>query len=90
MNADFKYDLGDKARDIVTGFTGVITSRADNISGCDIYMLTATDLDVCAFDEDRLTIIKKKAVVIEKNKKPAPISSAPWPIGPKNNNHKRR
>ena len=35
----FKYKRGDTVRDKVTGFTGVITTRLDYISGCNRYVV---------------------------------------------------
>ncbi len=37
MAADFKYQLGDRVKDKVTKFTGIIVGRGDHISGCDTY-----------------------------------------------------
>jgi len=35
----FKFKQGETLRDIVTGFTGVVVSRTDYISGCNNYRL---------------------------------------------------
>lgn len=34
---DFRFQRGDYVKDLITGFSGVIISRADNITGCDRY-----------------------------------------------------
>lgn len=35
----FKFEMGHKAKDMVTGFKGIITARAQYITGCDQYFL---------------------------------------------------
>ena len=35
----FKYDMGQQAEDIITGFKGIITGRCEHITGCDTYGL---------------------------------------------------
>jgi hypothetical protein len=35
----FKLKRGDTARDLVTGFTGIVTTRADHLAGCNRYWL---------------------------------------------------
>lgn len=58
----FRYELGVTARDVVTGYEGVITSRCDYITGCKQYVLNAKGLHegkpICGqwFDEDRLEV----------------------------------
>ena len=37
---DFKFKNGQKARDIVTGFTGTITARVEYLNGCIQYCLS--------------------------------------------------
>lgn len=37
----FKYNLSDTVKDIVTGFSGVITARAEYLNGESIYLLEA-------------------------------------------------
>lgn len=58
----FKYEMGLTARDVVTGYEGVITSRCDYITGCKQYVLNAKGLHEGKpisgqwFDEDRLEV----------------------------------
>ena len=56
-------ELGKKARDKITGFTGILTGHAKHLYGCDTYGLTpSVDKDgKCVdshwFDEGRIEII---------------------------------
>lgn len=55
----FKVELGSKARDSVTGFNGIVTGRAEYMTGCRQYCLSARAKggkvgESAWFDEDRL------------------------------------
>lgn len=58
-------NLGKKAKDKITGFTGIITSKINYITGCDQYGLTPAVSkegkigDSQWFDENRIKIIGK-------------------------------
>jgi len=57
--SDFRFDLGDRARDI-TGFEGIITGRYEYLNGCIRYTLeTLRDGEVkeLTTDEDRLELV---------------------------------
>lgn len=59
MKKPFKHELGIEAKEIVTGFTGIVTSRTEHITGCNTYGVQpkAVDGKVCDmqwFDENRL------------------------------------
>lgn len=59
----FKYELGKKAKDKVTGFKGIITGQAKHLTGCDTYGLTSTvnkdgNYHNNWFDEGRILIIE--------------------------------
>lgn len=61
---DFKHELGWKVKDIITGFEGIVTGRAEHITGCNSYWvkpqkLTAEGkpLEAEYFDEDRLEFV---------------------------------
>ena len=62
--SDFKFGLGDKVGDKVTGFTGVIVGRGDHISGCNTYGIQPLALkdgqpqDVKWLDEPRLLVME--------------------------------
>jgi len=65
---DFKFDLGDEVRDIVTGFSGIIVSRSQWIHNCNTYGVKSKELKDGIpmanqwFDEPALEVIKKKVV----------------------------
>jgi hypothetical protein len=42
---DFRFQRGDHVRDLITGFSGVVISRADSITGCDRFCVQPQDLD---------------------------------------------
>lgn len=89
---DFKYDIGQEVKDIITGFTGIIAVRADYITGCDRYGVMDRKLDKDGkpkdwiwFDENTLVATKKKKIKLdrEKERKPAKkIKGGPRPDGP--------
>lgn len=62
----FKFEMGLPARDTITGFQGVITSRTQFINGCNRYGIEPKmDKDgklpeVHAFDEARIELIEGK------------------------------
>jgi len=70
-------ELGQKGKDKITGFTGILTSRQQYITGCDQYTLTPGMnedkelMEQYSFDEDRIKIIGRgilpKDVSNEKN-----------------------
>jgi len=76
--------LGSKVRDIITGFTGIATGRAEYISGCS-QLLVAPPLakDGAAresewFDEQRLTVDPRaKPIVLDNTATPGPDKAAP-------------
>lgn len=41
----FRFQRGDYVRDIITGFSGIVVSRSDSITGCDQYCIQPTQLD---------------------------------------------
>jgi hypothetical protein len=61
----FKYNQGDKLKDSITGFEGVVTVRTDFINGCIRYGIQSPDLDkdgkptdVEYFDEPQLNLVE--------------------------------
>jgi len=81
-----RINLGDRAKDIVTGFEGTVTGKASYLTGCDQYVITpdASDgkmNDAGWFDENRVEVISKskiKLATTKKNKKGGP---APKVVG---------
>jgi len=67
----FKFKLGQRAKEKITGFSGIIVARIDYLTGCNRYSLQSEDLhegkpvDWQNFDENQLELVKK-----EKTKKP--------------------
>ena len=81
-----RINLGDKAKDIVTGFEGTVTGHAKYLTGCDQYVLTPPAIDgklndAGWFDENRIEVLEKKTVNLKPTKKnkvggPAPSARA--------------
>jgi len=83
---DFRFSNGDKVKDIVTGYDGVITGRADYLNGCNRYGVESCKLEENKivelwFDEDRLVLLKAGFIKIEKKepekKLGGPVTSSP-------------
>jgi len=59
----FKFELGKKAKDKISGFTGIITSRIQYLTGCDQYGIKpkikadGEPIEVSYFDEGRIEIV---------------------------------
>lgn len=73
--ADFLYELGLLAKDKLTGFTGIISYRAQYLTGCNNYGLQPQELkddgsikDNAQFDETRIKIIGDGISLIEEVK----------------------
>ena len=62
----FEFKLGDKVKDYVTGFTGVVVGRTEWLNGCIRYAVQPTTLkdgapqDVQHIDEQQILIVKPK------------------------------
>lgn len=73
-NHEFKFPLGVKAKDVLSGFTGTISYRVQYITGCDQYGLhpgmdkEGKLLDAQQFDESRIEIINAKPLVLPADK----------------------
>jgi len=63
---NFKFKLGDRVKDTITGFEGIVGSRTQWITNCNTYGLQSEKLkdgvpqDRQHFDEPQLTLVKKK------------------------------
>ena len=58
----FKHKLGIEAKDLVTGFEGIIAQRVEHLTGCNTYGLTPKIIDCKThdtnwFDENRIVKI---------------------------------
>ena len=87
---NFKFELGDGVKDVITGFTGIVESRTQYITGCNVYGLNSRKLDqsgntidVKFLDEHRLEKKGKKfslpVVKNKSNKKDGPSSADQFP-----------
>ncbi len=60
----FKFSVGDKLKDKITGFSGVVMARTEWLNGCVRYQLQPTELkagkmqDEAVFDEGQLVLVK--------------------------------
>lgn len=67
-----KINLGDKVKDPVTGFTGIVVARTEWLYGCTrINVQPAVDKDgkmveINSFDEPQLIVLKEGAIKVEK------------------------
>jgi hypothetical protein len=68
---NFKHELGDKARDVVTGFEGVIIGRAQHLTGCNTYGVQPPSKDgkkddAAWFDEQRIETVESNPTLRER------------------------
>ena len=82
MDSIFKYNMGSKAKDRITGVKGTITARSEFITGCVQYMLEGESKDNEApkthwVDEDRLVILESTKAKQEKLKGGPPQPTPP-------------
>lgn len=65
---EFKFELGVEAKDVITGFSGVIISWLQWIHGCNVYGLKPRELkdgkpiETMQFDEPQLELIAKDVI----------------------------
>ena len=71
----FKFESGDTAKDIITGFKGIIVGRCNYLTGCNQYLLQPkskkmdTKIESIWFDENRITHVVAKRLIITVGKK---------------------
>ena len=79
---EFKFNLGDKAKDTITGFVGIVTCRSQWLNNCNTYSVQPTELKDGApqnrqhFDEPQLELVVEK-VVTPSRKTGGPSRSMP-------------
>jgi hypothetical protein len=78
----FKFELGSKAKDLVSGWTGIVTAQARYLNGCVRYCLDTIDKDGKPtgywFDEAQLKLVKANAIQVDRpSKAPGGPRSAP-------------
>jgi hypothetical protein len=60
----FKFELGDKVRDRITGMTGIVTARSEHLFGCERYWVEPQEMkdgkpvDGRWFDQDSVELMK--------------------------------
>ncbi|MGN6451310.1 MAG: hypothetical protein ACTHLK_22500 [Brucella intermedia] len=60
--------LGATAKDIITGFEGVVTGRASYLTGCDQYLISPRgEKEARWFDEQRLEVDQFRQLVVLDN-----------------------
>ena len=91
-NEIFKFNLGDEVKDIITNFKGIIQSRTEYLTGCNIYGVQSQELskegelrDWIHFDENRIKLVKKEKIKLNTSKK-IEIKKDISDGGPLNNN----
>jgi hypothetical protein len=61
----WKFNLGDTVKDVITGFTGVVTCRSEWLNNCNTYGVQPTKLkdgipqNRQGFDEPQLELVKR-------------------------------
>lgn len=84
-----KFNLGDSAKDLVTGFTGICIARFEWLNGCVRYELQPAKLKdgvpiaAQTFDEGQLKLVKRRAVVIAPRDTGGPMATPRQPSGPR-------
>ena len=78
-----KFELGIKAKDIVTRFEGIITGRVQYLTGCNQYLLNPTvgkegkSVDPGWYDENRIEVLDDKPLELDMSGAPGPCEPAP-------------
>lgn len=68
MSTDFRFNLGDKVKDHITGLAGIVVSRSESLYGCNRYWLQPQEVkdgkpvDGCWLDEDSLELVTANAI----------------------------
>jgi hypothetical protein len=72
MSKPFQIQLGDKVKDLVTGYEGIVIARTEYLNGCLRYGIQRTKLTKEGvpgaaewIDEKQLVVVKAKAVKVE-------------------------
>lgn len=84
-----KFNLGDSAKDVVTGFTGVCVARFEWLNGCVRYELQPAKLKdgqaikSDSFDQGQLVLVKRNAVKVAPRPTGGPMTTPRQPSGPR-------
>jgi hypothetical protein len=86
----FQHQLGDKVKDLVTAFEGIIIARSEYLNGCIRYGVQCAKLtkegkpqETEWFDEKQLTFVKAKAVDVEVKRTGGPAATPRLSANPK-------
>jgi hypothetical protein len=78
--------IGDKVRDAVTGFTGIVVARAEWLNGCVRLVVQSQALDKDGnptegqnFDEDQMVLVKAGVVARPKKAGTSERTGGPFP-----------
>jgi len=82
---NYRFKLGQKARDIVTGIEGIIVGRSEWITGCTTYGIVpkAEDgkrKDAEWFDEMRLELIDSESIFDKRKEQPDRTTGGLQPV----------
>ncbi len=84
----FKFNLGDKVRDRITGFEGIILGRTEWMTGCRTYgvksqaLKDSSPIDAVWLDEIQLDLVMEQAVALHSHERP--ITGGPTPTPTRN------
>lgn len=82
--SEFKFNLGDKVKDNITGYTGVVICQSCWINGCNTYGVRSQELkdglpqEAQFMDEPQLEVVEEK-ILPEHRKTGGPCVSVPSP-----------
>lgn len=69
---DFKFNLGDRLKDDLTGFEGICVYRTQWITNCNVYGIKPDSLDKdgeprksSQFDEPHISVVQEKVAVVD-------------------------
>ncbi len=80
-------ELGDKVKDVISGFTGIVTGKSEFLHGCIRYGICPQELhdgatiDTHWFDEPQLELIESNVVAVD-NKTPEDKTGGPMSSNP--------
>lgn len=86
----FQHSLGDKVRDRVTSYDGIVTARTEYLNGCIRYGVQRDKLTKDGkpqesewFDENQLVTVRAKAVKVKIKRTGGPAAKPRLPANPK-------
>ncbi len=80
-----KIEMGDKVKDLISGFEGIATGRSEWLYGCTRITVTPQDLhegkpvEAQWFDEEQLEVVARNVITGYR-----PAEDKPGPAGPRN------